>query len=198
WMADRKAVDPALADTALFVGAQNGNAQLFDAMMHALRASTDGIDRRNLMVSLLSFRDPSLSQRALGMLLDPTLDVRDATAALGIATAIAPPSREPYDFIVAHFDALAARVDRDAPARWPYYAAALCSSDDRAAVEAFWRPRVARYAGAERNLAETLEAIDACAHLRAREGANVDAYLARSLRPFNAWRGASRSRSSSN
>ena len=195
WIADRRAVDPALADTALFVAAQNGDARLFDAMMHALRTSANGIDGRNLMVALLSFRDPSLSQRALGMLLDPTLDVRDVATALGIATGIGPPSRAPHDFIVAHFDALAARVDRDAPATWPYYAAALCSSGDRAAVEAFWHPRAARYAGAERNLANTLEAIDACARLRAREAANVDAYLARSLRSVNASRGASRSSS---
>ena len=192
WIIDRQAVDPAVADTALFVAAQNGDARLFDAMMDALRTSTDGLDRRNLMVALMSFRDPPLVRRALGMLLDPTLDVRDVTTALGIATGSAPPSREPYDFIVAHFDALAGRVDRDAPATWPYYAAALCSSGDRAAVEAFWRPRVDRYAGAERNLAKTLEAIDACTRLREREAANVDAYLARSLRSVNASRAASR------
>ena len=197
WMRDRKAVDPALADTVLFVAAQGGDAALFDAMMREMHASADRIDRRYLMVALLSFRDPALEQRALGMLLDPLIDVRDATTALSLAADLGPPSRARHEFIVAHFDALAVRVDRDAPGNWPRYAAALCSADDRAAVEAFWRPRVARYAGAERNLANALESIDACMRLRERERAKVEAYLARfGTRVSGAWRASSRPPSS--
>jgi len=164
--------------------------------MGELRTRSDALDRRSLMVALLSFRDPALEQRALRMLLDPTIDVRDATTALSLAINLSPPSRAPYDFITAHFDALAARVDRDAPGSWPGYAAALCSVTDRTAVGAFWRPRVARYEGAARNLAEALESIDACVRLREREHGRVDAYLARFGSRLSASSG--RSRSSSN
>jgi len=179
WLRNPKAVDPAIADTALFVAARSGDPWLFGAMMGDLPRTHDALDRRNLMIALFSFRDPVLERRALGLLLDPAVDVREATTALSLADEIVPPRREPYDFITAHFDALAARVDRDAPGRWPGYAAALCSTRDRAAVEAFWQPRVPRYAGAARNLAEALESIDACVRLREREQGSVDGYFKR-------------------
>ncbi|HSC23116.1 MAG TPA: M1 family metallopeptidase [Casimicrobiaceae bacterium] len=179
WIRDPKSVDPGIADTALYVAARTGNAALFDAMMKRLHATRETQDRRNLMVALLSFANPSLERRAFGLLLDPAIDVREATTALSLATEIAPASRQPYDFIASHFDALAARVDPEAPGGWPGYAAALCGSGDRAAVEAFWRPRVARYEGAARNLAQALDSIDACARLRQREQAGVDAYFKR-------------------
>ena len=180
WIRDPKAVDPTVADTALYVAARSGDASLFDAMAKALRKARDTVDRRNLMVALLSFRDPALERRALGLLLDPALDVREVTTALSIAVDIGPPSRVPYDFIAAHFDALAARVDREAPGGWPRYAGALCGMRDRAAVEAFWQPsRLARYEGAAHNLAEALESIDACVRLREREQRRVDEYFKR-------------------
>src|SRR5579864_8592374 len=122
--------------------------------------------------------DPALARRGLALLLDPATDVREASTALGQARALSPPSREPYDFLVAHFDALAGRVDRDAPGTWPRYAAQLCSAIDRESVSAFWNARVGRYAGAERELAQTLESIDACTALRTREARSVNAFLA--------------------
>ena len=179
WMRDPGSVDPALVDTALYVAARNGDASLFDAMMKTLRAARDSLDRRNLLVALLSFRDPVLEQRGLDLLLDPAIDVRESATALSLATEIAPRDRTAYDFIASHLDALAARVDKDASGGWPRYAGALCSSADRVAVEAFWQPRVARYEGAARNLALALESIDACVRLRGREQAQADAYLAR-------------------
>jgi alanyl aminopeptidase len=179
WIRDPKTVDPAIADTALYVAARSGDAPLFGAMMRRLHATRETVDRRNLMVALLSFANPSLQRRALGLLLDPAIDVREATTALSLAAEIAPPSRQPYDFMTSHFDALAARVDPQAPGGWPGYAAALCGSRDRAAVEAFWRPRLARYEGAARNLAQALDSIDACARLRQRAQASVDAYFKR-------------------
>jgi hypothetical protein len=99
--------------------------------------------------------------------------------ALGLAAYGSPPPHPRYEFIAEHFDALAARVDRDAPGSWPGYAEGLCSEADRTAVASFWRDRATRYPGAEHNLAQVLESIDGCARLRAREAQKADAYLAR-------------------
>jgi hypothetical protein len=63
------------------------------------------------------------------------------------------------------------------PGGWPGYASGFCASDDRRDVDAFWRPRIAQYAGGEHNLAEALEAIDLCVRLRERERAALDRYL---------------------
>jgi hypothetical protein len=131
------------------------------------------------LIALYSFRDPALAQRGLALLLDPQVDIRDATTALSLAADRAPPSPVTHGFIVEHFDALAARVDADAPGGWPRYADSLCSEADRTRVDAFWHDRIDRYAGAKRNLTQTLESIDACSRLRERERPRVGAFLAR-------------------
>ena len=179
WLADRSTVDPGLADTVLLVAARTGDAALFDAMLAEARRTSNRLDWRNLTIALYAFGDPVLMRRGLGLLLDPHVDIRDAMTALGISVQRTPPSPVPHVFIAEHFDALAARVDADAPGGWPGYASALCSDVDRDAVAAFWKSRVASYAGAERNLAQTLEAIASCSRLRARERASVEAFLAR-------------------
>jgi alanyl aminopeptidase len=166
WVKDRKAIAPGLVDVTLVTAARTGDAAEFDALAEAARSTADREERRHLMLALLSFGDPGLAQRGLALLLDPAFDVRESWTALGAASEWSPERRAPHDFIVANFDALAKSVSPYAPAHWPAYAQALCSSRDRAAVEAFWRPRLARYEGAERELAMALEAIDVCRRLR--------------------------------
>jgi alanyl aminopeptidase len=177
WLADRHAVDPGLVDTVLWLAARTGDAPLQEAMQREALATPDRDERRHLLVALMSFRDSALAQRGLALLLDPRLDIRETTSALRAAGASPDASRAIHAFVVAHFDALAARVDRDAPGSWPNYASAFCTEGDRRGVEAFWRPRIARYAGGEHDLAEALEAIDRCVRLRERERRGVDRYL---------------------
>ena len=176
WLRDRRAVDPGVVDTVLLVAARTGDGRLFDAMEQEALATENALDRRNLMVALMSFADPALAKRGLGLLLDPRVDIREATTAWRTAVDLAP-RRVSHEFIVAHVDALAARVDPDAPGRWPGYAARLCKEDDHRDVERFWRPRLAHYPGAARNLTAALESIDACVRLRAREQRALDRYL---------------------
>ena len=183
WIVDRKAVDAGLADTVLLIAARTGDATLFDAMQDEMRKTSNRLDRRNLLIALYSFDDRALARRGLSLLLDPEIDIRDAMTALGSAAARTPPRRSTHAFIAEHFDALAARVDADAPGGWPGYAESLCSAADRASVEAFWQSHIGAYPTAAHNLTQTLEQIDACTRLRERERSNVTALLARGARP---------------
>jgi alanyl aminopeptidase len=176
WLRDRHAIEPGIVDAVLLAAARTGDASLFDAMAQEALATDSTLDRRNLVTALMSFGDPSLARRGLSLLLDPRVDVREATTAWSFAAEKAP-RRVSHEFVVAHFDALAARVDADAPGGWPGVAARLCRDDDRRDVDRFWRPRLAQYAAAARNLAEALESIDACVRLRAREERTLGRYL---------------------
>jgi alanyl aminopeptidase len=173
WLGERRAVDAAMADSVLWVAARTGDAALFDAMLAEAKATRDRLDRRNLMIALFSFGDPALVRRGLGLLLDEELDIRELSAALRMSERSNPPQRETHAFIVANFDALAKRVSPETPGGWPEYAAGLCADQDRAEVEAFWRPRVDSYPGAGRNLARAVEAIQRCARLRAEQGTRL-------------------------
>jgi len=179
WIADRRALDSGLVDTVLPVAAQTGDVPLFEAMLAEARTTADRLDRRNLLVALMSFGDPVLASRGLNLLLDPAFDIREASNALRTSHRGAQPRRDVHEFIKANFEALTQRVQRDTPGGWPVYAERLCSDADRADVEAFWRDRIANYAGGARTLSQTLESIELCTRLRAAQGGSVTAYLQR-------------------
>jgi alanyl aminopeptidase len=179
WIGDRKTIDPTMVDSVLIVAAQTGDTGTFDALLAEAKATSDGLDRRNLVVALLAFTDPELARRGLGVLLDPAFDVRESGTALRISSTSIPPRRATHDFIAANFDAMAKRVSRDTPGYWPHYAAGLCTERDRADVEAFWHDRIANYAGGERTLKQALEQIQLCARLRAVQEHTVAAFLAK-------------------
>ena len=179
WIANRHALDPGLVDTVLPVAARTGDVALFDAMLAEARTTSDRLDRRNLLVALMSFGDPALARRGLGLLLDPAFDIRESSNALWTSHQYAQPRRDVHDFIKTNFEAFAQRVQRETPGSWPMYAERLCSDADRADVEAFWRDRIASYSGGARTLATTLESIELCTRLRAAQGGGVAAYLER-------------------
>jgi alanyl aminopeptidase len=179
WIRDRKAIDPGMVEPVLVIAARTGDAATFEALLAEAKATSDGLDRRNLMIALLGFTDPTLARRGLGVMLDPAFDVREAGTALWMSNKSIPPRRDTHDFIAANFDAMANRVSRDTPGNWPFYAAGLCSEQDRADVEAFWRDRIANYAGGERTLKKALEQIRLCSELRAAQQRSVAAFLAK-------------------
>ena len=57
--------------------------------------------------------------------------------------------------------------------------AGLCSPEDRARVEAAYRPKLASLAGGAQALAESLESIDQCVALTAAQKSKTEAWLAR-------------------
>jgi alanyl aminopeptidase len=179
WITDRKAVDPGMADTVLMIAAQTGDAVLFDAMLAEAKTTTDRLDRRNLMTALFSFSDPALANKGMALLLDPGFDARESWTALRNSFYSNTTRRETHDFIMANFDALAKGVSRDSPGGWPHYASGSCSEKDRADVEAFWRDRIASYAGGKRDLEQSLESIELCVRLRAAQEKDVAAFLGR-------------------
>ena len=179
WIADRSAVEPALVDTVLLVAAMQGDAQLFEALLGQARTTADGLERRDLVTALMSFRDSSLSARGLALLLDPAFDVRETANAMWRMVWFTPPRRDAHAFVVAHFDALSSRVQRETPGGWPELAERLCSDRDAKSVDAFWQPRIGGYAYGPRSLAKTLEAIGQCTKLRDAQSASAAAYLSR-------------------
>jgi len=179
WIGDRKAVDPGMIDSVLLVAAQTGDQAMFDALLAEARKTPDSLERRNLMVALFAFSDPALARRGLGLLLDPDFDVRESETALVISSRAIAPRADTHAFFEANFDAIANRVPADAPGSWPFFAAGMCSESAGAEVDAFWRDRIARYAGGERTLKKALEQIRLCTALRATQEQSVAAFLAK-------------------
>jgi aminopeptidase N len=170
WIKDREAIDPGMVETVLVLSGQTGDAEVFDALLAEAKATSDGLDRRNLMTALFSFSDPTLAKKGMALLLDPSFDTRESWTALRNSFYANATRRETNDYIMANFDTLAKSVGRDEPGRWPDYASGLCSEKDRVEVEAFWKERANNYAGADRKWAQALEGIALCTRLRSTQG----------------------------
>jgi len=170
WIKDRTTLDPGLVDVVLVTAGRTGDAAMFDALLAEAKATEDRLDRRNLMMALFAFTDPLLAQRGMALLLDPAFDARESWTALNRGHYWNPTRRATSEFIMSNFDALARTVGPDAPGRWPEYASGLCSEIDKSALTAFWSGRVKNYPGAERELAQAVEAIQICARVRSNAG----------------------------
>jgi hypothetical protein len=93
-----------------------------------------------------------------------------------------PTRRATNDFIVANFDALAKTVERDTPGQWPVYASGFCAEVGPRRGFAFWKERAPRYAGADRELANALEAIELCyARARGKQAQRDQRLVSRSI-----------------
>ena len=179
WLADRRSVRPEAAGLALRLAALHGDAALFERFRAAALATADRRERTELLTAMGSFDDPRLVARAEALILTSELDPREATSAILRAHAASPAVlEERYRFIKSNFEALAAKLPRDLPARFPLLVRGFCDEEHRADVEAFFKSSIARYTGGPRLLSQVLEQISLCAAFKKAQLPNAEAFLA--------------------
>ncbi|MFI5197233.1 MAG: M1 family aminopeptidase [Thermoanaerobaculia bacterium] len=177
WLADRSAIEPEMLSTVLDVAARHGDAELFTAFLAEAKKSKDRRERVRILASLGAFRDPSVQALALNVTLSPDFDARESIVVLREAASDRATRERAWTFLKANFDALAARLPRDAPAGFPQLASGFSDDAHRANVEAFFRDKAAKYAGGPRRLAQSLEQIQLRSALRAAQQESVTSFL---------------------
>ena len=131
-------------------------------------------------MALGSFQDPDIARSALELILNPAYDYREAfQIAWSQANTPQGGAGRSYKFMKSNFDALVARAPRDAAAAYPWLAVGLCSDEDRAEVESFFRDRSPKFTGGARILAQVLERISLCTAFKDRQQARLSAFLRR-------------------
>jgi alanyl aminopeptidase len=159
WLDDPKAVDPNVLGAVLGIAGHYGDKTLFDRMLAKAKVAKDPRTIQRLLGSLGSFHDPGLQQRALEELLTNDFDARRAVAILQGGIGDPACHQRAYDFMKQHFDALMAKFPPEFGINMPFMGAGFSDEAHRADVEAFFKDRVAKYPGAARSLAQTLEGI---------------------------------------
>lgn len=178
WLDDRSASSPVVSQTALVAAALEGDAGVFDRMVKELHAKgTDRRDRNRIFTALGVSSDPALEQRALGLMLDPTLDSRESLALLRTAIGYRLARDQAWDFFKTNFDALVARLPREFGPVFPRVGSVFCDMAHRDDVRKFFEPRVASIEGAARPLAQTLETVGQCQALAPAEGESIQRFL---------------------
>jgi alanyl aminopeptidase len=87
----------------------------------------------------------------------------------------------PFEFVKANYDALVARVPAGSTFGFgeflPFVGGAFCDEQSAEAVKAFFEPKVDRFPGTKRNLAQTLESIRICTAYTAAQRDSVAEFL---------------------
>jgi alanyl aminopeptidase len=170
WIARRDSVDAMMVAPVLAAAGRDVDAPVFGRMEAALFAARDRHDRRELLIGLAHVRDPALRARMLGLALDERVDGREALELLENALADDDNRAAAFDFVRAHFDALAAKLPPDTPGRLVTPLGDLCSPEARATFVDFFHDRAPRFLGGAKRYTEALESIDLCIAARQSDG----------------------------
>jgi alanyl aminopeptidase len=162
WLDDRTAVEPELVDTVLDLAAIDGDRALFERLREEARKAVDRRERSRFLSAMGSFRDPEVARTALAILLTDEFDARE-TGRMSFSLLGAPETRDlVFDFTLQNYEALAARVPRDARGRFLRLGGAFCDEPHRKAVAEFFGPKVEDIPGGPRQLAQALERMGLC------------------------------------
>lgn len=177
WLSDRKAVDPDIIQTALFIAASRGDAVLFDAFVAEAKKASERHDRNRILRAIGAFRNPAILEKSFALSLDPAFDARETIDILWMASGHPETTEQAFSFLKKNFDALIARLPRDYPAELSWFGAALCDDKRRDEVMAYFKDRSPKYAGGTRTLAQSLEAMHICSVRRTAQQPKVEAFL---------------------
>src|SRR6516225_9518022 len=163
WLRDRKGVDPDMLTAVLATAAHSGDRALFDALLGELRKTKDRQIRRSLFDALASFRDPTLAEDAMALVLEPDLDPRESLGVLFGPTDTPGIEELPFSFVKTHYDELANRLPvgggSDARTELLTVGRSFCDADSRQQFASFFEERSKQFLGGPRTYAQMIEKI---------------------------------------
>jgi alanyl aminopeptidase len=182
WLADRGSVPGEIVSSVLITAAQDGDLALFHRFLATLQTTQDRQEKQRLLGAMAAFHDRGAIEAAQQAVLQQEIPLVDGFGLLFGAGARFPDTRKlPFEFIKKHFDEITAGhpsiFGNDLGAFLPFSGGPLCDAASRDELKAFFSPRVGKYAGAPRNLAQVLEGIDLCIAGKATQEPSVKAFL---------------------
>jgi alanyl aminopeptidase len=182
WLDDRASVPAEIAGAVLNTAAAYGDMALFNRYLAAFQKTQDRQEKQRLIGAMSSFHNPAAINAGMQAVLSKAIALADGFSLLISAGQSYPDTRKlPFQFIKAHFD----EIMKDHPSIFgndmgsflPFAGGSFCDSASRGELQAFFSPKVDQYAGAPRNLAQTLEGIDLCIARKTAQQDSVKAFL---------------------
>jgi alanyl aminopeptidase len=182
WLDDHTSVPAEMAATVLNTAAAFGDVELFNRYLAAFQKTEDRQEKQRLIGAMASFHDPAAIHASMQAALAKTIPLTDGFTLLLSSGQRYPDTRKmPLQFIKEHFDELMkdhpSIFGNDLGSYLPYSGGSFCDAASRQELQSFFAPKVDRYAGAPRNLAQTLEGIDLCIANKAAQQDSVKVFL---------------------
>jgi aminopeptidase N len=174
-LADPSSVDHQLADGAFAIAALNGDTELYDKLMAALKNPETPEEYYMYFFTLAQFNDPKLLQRTLDYAISP--DVRSQDALSLITSVMQTPAGEKlaWDFIQTHWDAVAKQGGPFASAEVVNATNSFCDANLRDQVTTFFAAH--KIAAAERTYKQSIERINNCIDLKSQQETQLVSWL---------------------
>jgi cytosol alanyl aminopeptidase len=177
WLDSPAKVSPDVARIALPLAAKRGDAALFDRLFGVVTNPPTPEARVLALSGLVSFDDPALIERTLGLVLAGKIkaqDLRYLFPTIGLRRA----GRDIVNaWIERHFDELARMFPTFLLGRIVRAVPALCDEQRVRAADASLRPRAAKLEGVEKDLRQSVEEGLRCAALARAEGGDAAHWL---------------------
>jgi aminopeptidase N len=176
-LAGGPALEPTIAGAVVRTAASHGDAKLFDALMAAADRAAVPEDHDRYLNALTEFRDPALIDRALQHTLSPTLRSQDSS--IYVASFFGNPVARPraWSFVKDRWAALEPKIaifggDTRLVAALGQY----CDAQMRDEIVSFFSAH--KLPGAVRTLDQTIERINNCVELKAKQTPAVTEWIA--------------------
>jgi puromycin-sensitive aminopeptidase len=181
YLADGAPLDSSMLGVALRLGARGSGPNLpglYEELRARMLAAQAPEEHDRYLYALCSFETPALIDRTLQASLGPDVRAQDLQLLFGQILANRAARAASWEFLKTHFEAVRAKA--------PVFGMRRILGATGYLVEPGWRAEVERFFGdpshhveaGERELRQTLEAIDLALALRARERAHLSTYLA--------------------
>jgi aminopeptidase N len=178
YLRDSGSVDSDLIGVALLAAARSGDRALWQRYYDGARAAHDRSDRELLLSGLGAFADPGLIADSLRILETDVFEPREALEIWQRAIAERSSRDQAYDFMNAHFDALAKKLPPELVTQLVGDdVGSLCDTGRRSAAETFFGQRVVALPGGPRELRHALERVDHCVAIRKVSSSSLSAML---------------------
>jgi alanyl aminopeptidase len=183
WFENRTAIDSSMVVATLSTAAYYGDKALFERFMAELDKTKDRQERQRILTAMEHFRDREAIHAGMEAVLAGKIPYMEGLGLLFSGQTEEATRHMAFDFMKEHFDELAAKRPTgggfDAGAVFPQVGASYCSAEQKEQLQTFFQPKVDKFTGAPRALAQVLETIDICAALKASESAGVQDFLAK-------------------
>jgi aminopeptidase N len=177
WLGDPNAVDGDSAAVALPLAARNGDAGLFERFLARLTKAGTPAERVLALNALAAFSDPKLVRRALELVLDGTVRVQDQLYIFRGVFGRSDVRKNAFEIVAERLDQFLQKVPPFARGRVVPLFARSCSDQEGERARALFEPRLSTLEGADRGLAQALEATHRCSALREHHRGPLGAWL---------------------
>ncbi len=177
YLDDPSSVEPTLAQTAMAVAAENGDAQLYDRLQHVYENSHNPEFQETALRLLATFRNPALEKRALDYAVSGKVRNQDAAIQLAIALRDPDTRDEAWRFIKSHWEQVHAQLTTSMGQILVEYSGSFCSASERDDVQSFYTAHPVE--AADVSLKRAVERMNGCIQLRSAQEGNLKQWLER-------------------